>query len=195
MTGDITAILDQWGRGDRTALERLAPLVYPQLRTIAASCLNRESPGHTLQATGLVNELFLKFLARREARFESRAHFYALSAKLMRMALIDHARNGSAQKRGGGEAVFVPLHDEIPWINAADPEVVDLDRAIEELEQLDAEQARMVELRFILGCSVEETAGLLGVSKSSVDRKVRLARAWLFARLRGTDAPAPDLAP
>lgn len=179
---DITLLLDQWGRGDRSALDKLAPLVYPQLRSIAASCLRREHKGHTLQATGLVNELFLKYLARREARFESRSHFYALSARLMRLALIDHARAAAVVKRGG-DAARVPLHEEMPWVDAAGPGMLDLDRALSELEALDPEQARMVELRFILGCSVEETAELLGVSKSSVDRKVRLARAWLYSRL------------
>ncbi len=194
MSLDITAILEQWGQGDRTALDRLAPLVYPQLRQIAASCLRRESPGHTLQATGLVNELFLKFLTRREARFESRAHFYALSAKLMRMALIDHARGAAAEKRGGDQEA-VPLHDEIPWVAATAPELIDFDRALDDLEALDPQQARMIELRFLLGCSVEETAELLGVSKSSVDRKVRLARGWLYQRLGHTDALPPETAP
>lgn len=183
---DITLLLDQWGRGDRSALDRLAPLVYPQLHSIAASYLRRERKGQSLQATGLVNELFLKYLTRREARFESRAHFYALSAKLMRLALIDHARSAAAGKRGNGTQP-IPLHEEMPWVDAAGPAMLDLDRAISELETLDPEQARMIELRFLLGCSVEETAELLSVSCSSVDRKVRLARAWLFSRLH--DSP------
>jgi len=194
MNAAITTILEDWGRGDSTALDRLAPLVYPQLRLIAASCLRRERPGHTLQATGLVNELFLKLLGRREAQINNRVHFYALSAKLMRMALIDHARTAGAQKRGG-DAVRVSLHEEIPWVDAAGPGMLDLDRALETLENLDAEQARMVELRFILGCGAEETAGLLGVSKATVDRKVRLARAWLFARLCVSDTAETKTSP
>ena len=99
MSDQITVILDEWGRGDRTALDRLLPLVYPELRMIAAACLRRENPGHTLQATGLVHELFLKLLKRRDANFEGRAHFYALAAKLMRLALIDHARSAAATRR------------------------------------------------------------------------------------------------
>lgn len=187
MSDQITVILDEWGRGDRTALDRLLPLVYPELRTIAAACLRRENPGHTLQATGLVHELFLKLLKRRDANFEGRAHFYALAAKLMRLALIDHARSAAATRHGGGLA-RVPLHEEMPWMDAAGPGVIDLDRALGELEVLDAEQARMVEMRFLMGCTVEETAEILGVSRSSVDRKVRMARAWLFARLGYGDA-------
>lgn len=186
MNEEITVILDQWGQGDRTALDRLLPLVYPQLRTIAAACLRRENPGHTLQATGLVHELFLKLLGRREPNFAGRAHFYALSAKLMRLALIDHARATAAERRGGG-SVRVPLHVDMPWVDAAGEQMIDLDAALEELEKLDAEQARMVEMRYIVGCSVEETAEALGVSKSSVDRKVRMGRAWLYQRLGGVD--------
>ena len=196
MDDDITTLLDDWGRGDRTALDRLAPLVYPQLRGLASSYLRRERPGHTLQATSLVNELFLKLMARREARLQNRQHFYALAGKLMRLALIDHARISKADKRGSGTET-VPLHDELSWVNAAGPEMIDLDRALTALEQLDAEQARMFEMRFILGCTVEETAELLGISKSNVDRKVRMARAWLYQRMtqRVADAPAPDSSP
>jgi RNA polymerase sigma factor (TIGR02999 family) len=179
---DITVLLDQWGKGDSSALHRLAPLVYPQLHLIAASYLRRESPGHTLQATGLVSELFLKLMQRRLSNFENRAHFYALSAKLMRLALIDHARAASATKRGG-EEVIVSLHEEMPWVNAAGVEMLDLDRALDELEAIDPLQAHMVELRFLLGCSVDETASILNMSASTVDRKIRIARAWLYQRL------------
>jgi RNA polymerase sigma factor (TIGR02999 family) len=184
---DITALLDQWGRGDQSAFERLAPLVYPRLRELASSFLRRERPGHTLQATALVNELFLKLLARREARFENRAHFFALAAKLMRLALIDHARIARAEKRWGDHE-RVPLHEELPWVDA-NRHLLDLDRALDELEDLDAEQARMFEMRFLLGCSAEETAEVFGTSKRSVDRRVRLARAWLFERLRPLGDP------
>ncbi len=186
MAQDITILLEEWERGDKTALDRLAPLVYPQLREIAGAYLRRERGGHTLQATALVNELFLKLMTRREPHFEGRHHFYTLTAKLMRLALIDHARTAKAGKRGG--ATFpVPLHEEIPWVDAGGPQMVDLDRALDELAELDAEQAQMFELRFLIGHTVDETAELLGTSKSSVDRKVRLARAWLFRRLNVAD--------
>jgi RNA polymerase sigma factor (TIGR02999 family) len=191
---DITTLLDDWGRCDRTAIERLAPLVLPHLREVASSFIRRERPGHTLQATALVNELFLKLLVRREARFENRRHFYVLAAKLMRLALIDHSRGTRAEKRGGDD-VRVALHDELPWVDVRTDDMMDLDRALAELAALDAEQAEMFELRFLLGCSAEETAELLGLSKSSVDRKVRLARGWLYQRLRPRDASAPGSTP
>ena len=194
MAQDITILLEEWERGDKTALDRLAPLVYPQLREIAGAYLRRERGGHTLQATALVNELFLKLMTRREPHFEGRQHFYTLTAKLMRLALIDHARTAKAGKRGG--ATFpVPLHDEIPWVDASGPQMVDLDRALDELAELDSEQAQMFELRFLIGHSVDETAELLGTSKSSVDRKVRLARAWLFRRLNVAEAGPSAAAP
>ncbi|MBM3761165.1 MAG: hypothetical protein FJW36_13055 [Acidobacteria bacterium] len=111
MSSDITIVLEDRGKGDATALDRLAPLVDPQLRQLAHSFLRRERAGHTLGATGLVNELFLKLIARKTAQFENRRHFYALSARLMRLALIDYARNHGAEKRGG-DRVSVPLHEE-----------------------------------------------------------------------------------
>ena len=192
MAHDITILLEEWGRGDKSALDRLAPLVYPQLREIAGAYLRRERGGHTLQATALVSELFLKLMTRREPNFESRHHFYSLTAKLMRMALIDHARLAKAGKRGG--ALFpVPLHDEIPWVNASGEQMADLDRALDELAELDPEQAQMFEMRFLIGHTVDEVAEILGTSKSSVDRKVRLGRAWLFQRLH--DAEGRYLAP
>lgn len=192
MEHDITLVLEDWARGDKSALERLAPLVYPQLRQLAHSFLRRERVGHTLGATGLVNELFLKLMARKSAQFTNRRHFYALAAKLMRLALIDYARGHGAEKRGG-DAVAVPLHEELPWVDAGSAQMLDLDRALSELAELDAEQAEMFEVRFLLGCTSEETAELFGVSKSSVERRVRMARAWLFQRLtegeRGANAP------
>jgi RNA polymerase sigma factor (TIGR02999 family) len=189
---DITLVLEDWAKGDKSALDRLAPLVYPQLRQLAQSFLRRERVGHTLGATGLVNELFLKLMARKSAQFENRRHFYALAAKLMRLALIDYARCHGAEKRGG-DAVAVPLHEELPWVNASSAQMLDLDRALEELGELDSEQAEMFEVRFLLGCTSEETAELFGVSKSSVERRVRMARGWLFQRLtegeRGANSP------
>ncbi len=183
MDAGITVLLERWGQGDRNALDQLAPLVYPHLRELAAAYLRRERPGHTLQATGLVNEIFLKLISRREVNFSCRGHFFALSAKLMRMALIDHARGAKAKKRGA-DSVAVPLHDELPWVNSASDEVLDLDRALDDLQAMDADQARMFELRFLMGCTSEETAELMGVSVATVDRKVRVARAWLYQRLR-----------
>lgn len=180
---EITAALNEWASGDRTALDRLAPAVYPMLRDLATGMLRRERPGHTWQPTVLVNELFLKLIAQREPRYEDRRHFYNACAKLMRLALIDHAREVRRDKRGGALKVPVPLHEEMAWFNAAGPEMIDLDRLLDELAEMDGEQAAMFETRYLLGCSVEETAELFRVSKSAVDRKTRVARGWLFQRL------------
>jgi RNA polymerase sigma factor (TIGR02999 family) len=181
-SGDITAALEQWAAGDARALDRIAPAVYPRLRELAGAFFRGERPGHTWQATALVSELFLKLAGSREARFASRLHFYNACARIMRTALIDHARGVQTEKRGHAVRV-VPLHEDLGWFNAAGPEILDLDRALSELAALDEAQAAMFETRYLLGCSVEETAELFGTSPSSVDRKIRIARAWLYRRL------------
>ncbi len=191
--GEITLLLEAWGRGERGALQQLAPLVYPHLQRLAASYLRRESNARTLQATALVNELFVGLLARREARFTDRQHFFALSATLMRMALVDHARRVRSDKRGG-RAEMVPLHDELPWVDAAGPGFIDFDRALSELEQLDPERFQVVNARFVLGCTADETAELLGISRVTVNRRARSARAWLAERL-GLGGSEPSESP
>lgn len=192
--GDITLLLDAWGRGERDALHQLTPLVYPHLQRLAASYLRRESNARTLQATALVNELFVGLLARREARFTDRQHFFALSATLMRMALVDHARRVRSEKRGG-TAERVPLHEELPWVDAAGPGFLDFDRALSELEQLDAERFQVVNARFVLGCTADETAELLGISRVTVNRRARSARAWLAQRLGLDEVQEPSGGP
>lgn len=191
--GEITLLLEAWGRGERGALQQLAPLVYPHLQRLAASYLRRESNARTLQATALVNELFVGLLARREARFTDRQHFFALSATLMRMALVDHARRVRSEKRGG-RAEMVPLHDELPWVDAAGPGFIDFDRALSELERLDPERFQVVNARFVLGCTADETADLLGISRVTVNRRARSARAWLAERL-GLGGSEPSQSP
>lgn len=191
--GEITLLLEAWGRGERGALQQLAPLVYPHLQRLAASYLRRESNARTLQATALVNELFVGLLARREARFTDRQHFFALSATLMRMALVDHARRVRSEKRGG-RAEMVPLHDELPWVDAAGPGFIDFDRALSELERLDPERLQVVNARFVLGCTADETAELLGISRVTVNRRARSARAWLAERL-GLGGSEPSQSP
>lgn len=191
MEPDITAALQEWAAGDASALDRMAPAVYPKLRELAASFFARERSGHTWQATALVNELFLKLILQREPRFQSRLHFYNACARLMRLALIDHARGVKREKRGG-TSQFIPLHEDLSWFNAIGPEVLDLDDAMKELAALDPQQAELFETRYLLGCSVEECAELFAVSKSSVDRKTRVARAWLYHRLtRDANSPRP----
>jgi RNA polymerase sigma factor (TIGR02999 family) len=186
---DVTQLLNDWSGGDASALDRLAPLVYPDLQGLAHAYLRRGTPPVTLQTTAVVNDLFVKLISKPPRRLESRRHFYVLAAKMIRAALVDHYRQVRAEKRGG-EAARVPLHEELAWVDANGPEVVAFDRALIELEQLDKEQAALFSMRFLLGCTSEETAELSGLSKATVDRRVRLARAWLFQRLRGEALPA-----
>ena len=184
--GEITVLLRDWRAGDPAAIEHLFELVYPQLRQIAGALFRGERPENLLQPTSVVNELFLKLIRQRSLRFEDREHFYSLSARLMRRVLVDHARSEGRQKRDGG--VPVPLHPDMAWINARPAEMVDLDRVLEELEQLDPRKCRMVELRFFLGFTAEETAELLNTSKATVDRELRFVRGWLGDRLQSLDA-------
>jgi RNA polymerase sigma factor (TIGR02999 family) len=179
---EITKELGAWADGDDSALNRIAPLVYPKLRDLAGAFFRGERPGHTWQATAVVSELFIRLVSQRRHHYGSRRHFYNACARLMRHVLIDHARTVQAEKRGEG-AVRVPLHPDLMWLDAGSPAVIDLDRALTELAGLDAEQAAMFETHYLLGCSVEETAELFETSKSSVDRQTRMARAWLYNRL------------
>jgi RNA polymerase sigma factor (TIGR02999 family) len=190
MAVDLTRALSEWASGDQSALDRLAPAVYPQLRHLAGYLLSRERAGHTWQATALVSELFLKLIGQGPAQFDNRRHFYNACARLMRQALIDHARGVNRAKRGNGQPM-VPLHEEMGWFDAAGPEVIDLDRRLTELASQDPEMVAIFETRYLLGCSAEETAEIFGASKATVDRKVRLARAWLYHRLQG-GAPPQD---
>lgn len=166
-------------------LEPLFSQVYPELKQIAGAIFRGERPGKILQPTGLVNELYLKLIRHRQLHFEDRHHFFSLAARLMRRILVDEARSQGRQKRAGG--VAVPLHEDLASIDASSVEMVDLDRALEELEQIDARKCRMVELRFFLGFTAEETAEIVGASKATVDRDLKFVRAWLYDRLR----PAP----
>ena len=179
---EITALLRRWKEGDRQALASLASVAYPDLHAIAERHLRRENPGHTLQATGLVNELYLRLTQIREVQLVDRRHFYAFAAQLMRMILIDHARQSRALKRAGS-ATRVPLHEEMAWIDASSEEMLALDSALDQLEELDARKVRVLELRFFLGCTNEEAAELLNVSRATVDRDLEFAKAWLYRRL------------
>lgn len=184
--GEVTALLREWTAGKPEALDRLFEVVYPQLRRIAGALFRGERPENLLQPTGVVNELFLKLIRQRSLRFEDREHFYSLSARIMRRVLLDHARSQGRQKRDGG--LSIPLEEGLAWISAKPVETIDLDRALEELEAVDARKCRMVEFRFFLGFTVEEIAELLSVSRATVDRDLRFVRGWLFDRLhRGRD--------
>jgi RNA polymerase sigma factor (TIGR02999 family) len=185
--GEITVLLREWREGKPAAIDQLFELVYPHLRQIAGTLFRGERPENLLQPTSVVNELFLKLIRQRSLRFEDREHFYSLSARLMRRVLVDHARSQGRQKRDGG--IFLPLEPDMAWVDARPAEMIDLDRVLVELEQLDPRKCRMVEMRFILGFTVEETAELLHTSKATVDRDLRFVRAWLMERLDSTAAP------
>jgi RNA polymerase sigma factor (TIGR02999 family) len=184
---DITALLSRWNTGDRNALAEVASLTYEELHAIAVGFLRREAREHTLQATALVNELFLRLVRQKTLHVEGREHFYKLAAMMMRRILTDHARRSTARKRPdrGGR---VPLHDEIAWVDAAGTEMVELDRAMAELETLDPRCVRAIELRFFLGCTIDEAAQVLATSPATVEREVKFGLAWLYRRLAGTKA-------
>jgi RNA polymerase sigma factor (TIGR02999 family) len=180
--GEITQLLDDWSRGDPGAVDRLLPLVYDQLHRLAQSMLRNERADHTLQGTALVNELFGQLLKLRKVSVKDRAHFYTFSAKLMRRLLVDHARQFNAAKRGGS-FVRVPLEAELAWISPLQENAIDLSRALDELQELSPAKAQAVELRYFLGCTVEEAASLLSVSPSRIDRDIRFSLAWLHERM------------
>jgi RNA polymerase sigma-70 factor, ECF subfamily len=176
----------EWSRGDDAVLERLTPLLYDELRRLAASLLRRERPGHTLQATALVHEAYLHLLSVTGVEFQNRAHFFGIAAHLMRQILVQHARSRNAQKRGGG--VHKLSLDETAIASDENlEEIILLDRALSELAELDERKSRIIELRYFGGLSAEETAGTLNISVATVGRESRLAHAWLFRRINGDE--------
>lgn len=182
--GAVTELLRAWSEGDDAALEQLVPLVETELRRLARGYMGRERRGHTLQATALVNEAFLRLTDARQVRWQDRAHFLGISARLMRRILVDHARRRGYRKRGG-EAQRVTLHEDLVTTADAACDVIALDRALDALAQVDPRKSRMVELRFFGGLSVEETAKVLDVSPDTVKRDWRLAKLWLLRELEG----------
>jgi RNA polymerase sigma factor (TIGR02999 family) len=188
--GEITTLLSRWKQGDGTALDSLASLAYDQLHTIAAGYLRHESRGHTLQATGLVNELYLRLASQRKLQLTDRRHFFTFAALLMRRILVDYARRSQAAKRPGA-SMRVPLHPGLAWVDASGEDVLTLDKALQELEILDERKVRVVDFRFFLGCSNEETAELLGVTRATVDRDLQFAKTWLYRRMQ-PPLPAPS---
>jgi RNA polymerase sigma factor (TIGR02999 family) len=181
---EITRLLADWGRGDREALDRLAPLVHAELRGIARRQMSHERPGHTLQATALVNEAYLRLAGRDGFEYKDRAHFFAVCAQVMRHVLIDHARSHARDKRGGG-AVQVTLGELEALDGRRAADLVALDEALRELEQFDPQKGRIVELRYFAGLGVEETAEVLGISPTTVRREWRRAKAWLYRSMAG----------
>jgi RNA polymerase sigma factor (TIGR02999 family) len=180
---EITQLLADWASGKRDALEQLAPVVYAELRRIAARQLRSEDTNHTLQPTALVNEVFLRLCGGQAANWQNRAHFFGVCAQVMRHVLVDHARAQLRAKRGGG-AVHVPLDDvAAETIIQSRVDHAALDDALRELETHDARKARIVELRYFVGLGIEETAGVLDISPMTVRREWTRAKAWLFRAL------------
>lgn len=179
---DVTQLLHQWSSGNRNALDNLTPVVYDELRRLAAIYLSRERSDHTLQATALVHEAYMKLVDQKNVRWQNRAHFFGIAAQMIRRILVDHARGVRAAKRGGG-AMALSLDEALGVSEKRDLEIEALDDALETLAKIDPQQARVVELRFFTGLSIEETAEVLGISDSTVKRDWTSAKAWLFREL------------
>lgn len=188
--GEITRLLNEWRSGTRTAFDELMPLVYQDLHNIAIGLMRRERLGHTLQPTALLHELYFRLAQQRQIGIADRNHFYTFAARLMRMILVDHARGHHAQRRGG-DAIRVPLPDDLPWIGDRESDLLDLGRLLERLEAIDPRKARIIELRFFLSFTVDEIAGILQVSKATVDRDLKFTRSWLYRELRGVPETGP----
>jgi RNA polymerase sigma factor (TIGR02999 family) len=180
----VTGLLLKWGQGSDSALERLIPLVYDELHRIARKHIGREAIGHSLQATALVNEAYLRLVAAQNVAWQDRTHFLAVSARIMRRILVDHARSRRYQKRGGA-AERVTFDEALVVSNESSQDLVALDDALVALASFDERKSRVIELRFFGGLSVEETAAVLELSSDTVMRDWRLAKAWLRRELRG----------
>jgi len=181
--GDISGILRAWGDGDQSALDRLTPIVYDELHRLARRYMKQERPGHSLQTSALVNEAYLRLVNYERMEWQNRAHFFAVSAQLMRRILVDHARRHNLKRGGGVE--HVALEEAAVVGGGQGPDLVALDDAMNALAQIDPRKVQVVEMRFFGGLSVEETAEVLKVSTITVKRDWRLARAWLYRELTG----------
>lgn len=187
MSKPVTELIARWSAGDQSALENLLPLVYEELRSLARRYLSREREGHTLQATALVHEAYLRLVDQSPTTIESRAQFFGIAARLMRQILVDHARSRQASKRGGGNVISL---DESADISPQkDLNLVALDDALNELARLDERQARIVELRFFAGLSIEETSRVLAIAPVTVARSWTNARLWLQRELSRGSQP------
>lgn len=186
---DITELLDRWSRGDAEAFKSLMPLVYGELKRLADHYLRNERPGHTLEPTALVHEAYLRLSGVRGMRLENRAHFYGAAAQVMRRVLVDYARTRKAEKRGGGMLEMVPFDAALDAPLDLGLDFVALNDALEALAAFAPEKARVVELRYFGGLSIDETAAFLGVAPATVKRHWTFARAWLYRALAGPSDP------
>ena len=181
---DISGLIAAWGDGDEQALDRLLPLIYPELRRIARRHMARCQAGHTLESAALANEAYLKLVRAGGVHCENRVHFLALCSQIIRRILVDHARTRGYAKRGGG-AVQVPLDEGVVAAKTRQVDVLALDGALASLSKFDPRKGRVVELRYFGGLSVEETADVLGISPETTKRDWKMAKTWLFAELSG----------
>jgi RNA polymerase sigma factor (TIGR02999 family) len=181
--GEVTHLLFELNEGNRDAEARLIPLVYQELHRIAACRLRNEARDHSLQPTALVNEAYMRLTKMQEIDWQSRSHFFAVSAKVMRNVLVDHARNNQAQKRGDGVS-SINVNDALLFTPELAPEILAVDEALNRLAELDERLSKIVELRFFAGMTEEETGFVLGISTRTVKRDWRVAKAWLFNELK-----------
>lgn len=181
---EITQLLLSWSKGDGSALDQLIPLVYPELRRMARAYMNREKSGHTLQTSALINEAYLRLVNQQEIAWQDRAHFYAVSAQIMRHILVDHARRYRRDKRGGG-AEHLPLDETPVGCNERAVELMALDDALTRLAAIDARKSQIVELRFFGGLTVDETAEVMKLAPITIMREWRAAKAWLGREVSG----------
>ncbi|HEV2248166.1 MAG TPA: sigma-70 family RNA polymerase sigma factor [Terriglobia bacterium] len=183
-SNDVTLLLRAWGEGSKEALDRLAPLVHRELHRIAGRLMAGQRPNHTLQATALVNEAYLRLVDAQQANWKDRAHFFALCALAMRQILVEHARSRGSAKRGGGQ-VLIELEEGLAAGSSPEAKLLELDDALNRLAALDPRKSQVIELRFFGGLSVAETAEALKISPETVQRDWKLARAWLYGELSG----------
>ena len=183
-SSDVSELLSELSSGNQDAGEKLMPLVYDELKRLARSYMRKERPNHTLQATALVHEAYLRLVKQHAVNWQGRSHFFGIAAQLMRRILVDHARANLRDKRGGGVNNQLPLDDGLVYSQEQSAELLQLDLALNRLAAMDPRQSRIVELRFFGGLTVEETAECLGISPKTVKRDWSVAKAWLHAELR-----------
>jgi RNA polymerase sigma-70 factor (ECF subfamily) len=188
--GDVTLLLQEVARGNQEALARLMPLVYAELRRLAAHCMRNEHSGHTLQPTALVHEAYVRLTGRRRPNWQNKAHFFAVAAQAMRRVLVDHARSHLRQKRGAGDAK-VSLDEVFLFTEAKSEELLALDQSLDRLAALDPRQSRVIEMRFFGGLEVKEIAGVLDISEKTVKRDWQTGKLWLHGELRRRDGTHP----
>lgn len=181
---DVTDLLLRWSAGDRAALESLTPVVYDDLRRLARALLSHERPEHTLSATALVHEVYLRLIDQRRVQWQNRAHFFGAAAAIMRRVLVDHARARASDKRGGS-VVKIAIEEGAALVEGLAEEILDLDTALDALADLDPRKAQVVQMKFFAGMTSQETATALGVSDATVERDWTTARAWLIAHMHG----------